>query len=454
MRRVVQVPSGAASAEERDHFVREVRHDDVGVAVLVEIPRIDSHATPRSAALAVRDPDNRTDLLERAVSSVAEEEVPHRVVRHDEIRPAVSVMIDRDDAECLSECGVDAGSVTHVFESVSRVPEEEIRGGRIRFGRAVDPVDPVRTALDVTLRAPLDIATEEEVETAVAIVVDERSTGRESGVGESPLRGHVFECAVAAIAVEVILPECGDDEVEPAVPVDVADRGAHSIEGVCEAARLGDVFETPPTEVSVERTGGPFVASCRFLSAGPRVRARCISARRGARDHPTADEVEIREAVPVVVEERSACPHRFRQEPFRRRGVHMDVVDPGPSRDVDERTVEASFLRRRLRHFVVASFASGQRRYEERHEDDGGDCLAHRGSRLRREATVRERGSRAVCEVSCRNPTSERIRVQEPSPSPQSCFLRKYERFRSSIPRSRAASRRTPPARSNAASRS
>jgi len=84
---------------------------------------------------------------------------------------------------------------------------------------------------------------DEEIEMAVAIVVDERGARAPQRIGEARLRRDVGERAVAAIVEERRGAEPGDEQVEEAVVVVVADGRAHAVDAQREPGTVGDVGE-------------------------------------------------------------------------------------------------------------------------------------------------------------------------------------------------------------------
>ncbi len=74
----------------------------------------------------------------------------------------------------------------------------------------------------------VDVVGDDEVELAVAVVVDEGAAGAPllAGACDSGLLGYLFEGAVALVVEETVLAVAGDVEVVEAVVVVVADAGS------------------------------------------------------------------------------------------------------------------------------------------------------------------------------------------------------------------------------------
>ena len=102
----------------------------------------------------------------------------------------------------------------------------------------------------------VDVAGNEEVETAVAVVI--APCGGAGPVAElnAGLLGNVRECAIVIVAIEAVLADVGDVNVGPAVVVEVGDGDACAPAFVCNACLRGDVRECAVVVVAKERGVG------------------------------------------------------------------------------------------------------------------------------------------------------------------------------------------------------
>ena len=112
----------------------------------------------------------------------------------------------------------------------------------------------------------VDIAGNEEVEPAVAVVVAPGGAGGPVAERDAGLFGNIGEGAVVVVVVEAVLAEVGDVEVGPAVVVVVADGHAEAPAVVGDAGFCGDVGEGA-VMVVVEERG---VGRRRFAGQGAR----------------------------------------------------------------------------------------------------------------------------------------------------------------------------------------
>ena len=102
--------------EQRHHLVREVADHETGASRVVVVGGVHAHAGPRHSRLAVGDPGDDADILERAVTPVAEQLIRLGVVRHEQVRRAVPVGVQHRDTEALRRRRRQAGRHRHVLE--------------------------------------------------------------------------------------------------------------------------------------------------------------------------------------------------------------------------------------------------------------------------------------------------------------------------------------------------
>ena len=87
----------------------------------------------------------------------------------------------------------------------------------------------VERAIKIALLRPLHVVGDDQIEFAVAVIVDPGGAGREFvRPPQSRRLGHVGESAVAVVVEEMALTERGDVEVVEAVVVVIADRDAEA----------------------------------------------------------------------------------------------------------------------------------------------------------------------------------------------------------------------------------
>src|SRR5271163_167616 len=115
----------------------------------------------------------------------------------------------------------------------------------------------VEAAEDVVLGGPLHVIADEEVEQAVAIVIEPECRGAESETAvESAGMGDIGERSLAGIAKEAILSDAGDENIRKAVVIVIADGGTHAVHFNIEAGATGDVGKSAVAIIAIEAERG------------------------------------------------------------------------------------------------------------------------------------------------------------------------------------------------------
>ncbi len=152
-----------------------------------------------------------------------------------DIGPAVVVVVERGDGEAVVAVGVlEAAGFADVFElSPAEVVVENVRragqaAGTAHDGDALPHAAEASAGLGSCREIEVDVVGDDEIEFAVAVVVDEGAAGAPffAGAGDSGLLGYLFEGAVALVVEEAVFAVAGDVEVVEAVVVVVADAGS------------------------------------------------------------------------------------------------------------------------------------------------------------------------------------------------------------------------------------
>ena len=275
------------------HLGREVADHQVGPARAVVVGGVGPHPRAGHPRVAERHPGQHPDVFERAVAAVLEELVGLRVVGHEEVRPAVVVEVEHDDAQRLRRGRAHAGGRRHVFEGrVAPVAIERAALPLIRLGRAVRLLVARQRAEQVGLGRPVHVVADEQVEMAVGVIVEPQGGGREAGVADPRRVGDVREGAVARAPEQAVGPQHGQIDVHVPVVVEVGGGPAQAVQGDVEPRAPGDVGERPVAVVAVQRG-----VRLRFAPPGPR----------GA-----VDEQQVLPPVAVGVEPQGARAERLR----------------------------------------------------------------------------------------------------------------------------------------------
>src|SRR3954471_23291193 len=308
-------------AVERVVFLGEVRHEQAETSAVIVVAKRDAHAPLLGTVLADCHAKRKRLLLEGAVLLIDVHEVGSGIVRDIQVGPPVVVVIEPGDAQSEVSAGIayarllgDVGEV-----AVPVIVKEEIGFTRETARPALHRNAAIFTRLVLaefgqSREVDLDVAADEEIELSIVIVVREAAAGRPSARADARTPGDVLERAVVAIVIEAVSPDTGDVHVLPAVAIHVGGADAHPPAGMCQPRLLGDVFEPAMTEIVVERA-----------ARGIRVA--------GSFDGQRVDEINIRQTVVVVVEQRDAAAHRFHDELLFGGGVMLER-DPRVFRDI------------------------------------------------------------------------------------------------------------------------
>jgi hypothetical protein len=225
-----------------------------------------------------------------------------RVVGHVEVRPAIVVEVERAHAEAVCPARLrDPRRVGDVLERpVSLVAVEDVLaagepGRSAGHGHALVAAE-AGVGCRRRLQVHVDVVRHEEVQPAVAVVVEEGAAGPPSRprVAQSRADGDVLERPVSAVVVEVVLSPVAHEQVHVPVVVVVARARALSPAALGEARLLRDVLERPIALVAVEVVRG-------------------LLARREPFERRPVNEKDVEPPVSVVVEEGDAAPRRLEQ---------------------------------------------------------------------------------------------------------------------------------------------
>src|SRR5690606_15620836 len=117
----------------RRRLAREVADHD-GETPFVRPRRVDPHPRERGAVPVGREARCEPQILERAVATIAEEEVRHGIVRDEDVGKPIAVDILDDDTERLAAKPGDAGELGDVLESPVALASKQKRRLRRKHG--------------------------------------------------------------------------------------------------------------------------------------------------------------------------------------------------------------------------------------------------------------------------------------------------------------------------------
>ena len=188
-----------------------------------------------------------------------------------------------------------AGGFGHVGEgAVAVVVVESVGQAIIEIGMAMEQsARPWIAACRLFFRIPRHVIDHEQVEPAVAIVI-EPAGGHGPGFAVNPSLGRdVFEGAVAAVAVENVAAHAGDEQIGMAVVIVIGGCHAHAVTLSRDPGLGGDILENAIAAIAVKPIPEARIG---FVEAGLR---RAVG------------EENIQQAIAIVVEQRDAAEHGF-----------------------------------------------------------------------------------------------------------------------------------------------
>jgi hypothetical protein len=294
------------------------------------------------------------------------QEIRRGVVGHEDVRPAVVVVVTDHDAEPVAAPVEHAGLAADVGEGAVAVVAVEHRPQRREVERvAVDAELLAGVAAEhLVVHARVHVVDDEEVHVTVAIDVRPGAarTERRRPAGACRAR-HVGERLAPVVVEEHVRSDVGDVDVDPAVVVVVGGAAAHAVAGMRQAGGRRHVLERAVAAI-VEQ---------------PVARAP----RHGLIDERAAvHEQRVLPAVVVVVEEQPAAAHDFVEVTRRTGAAHVREVQAGRHGDV----LELRRSRRRCRGALARR--RGERRQARRRQ---ARSESHRSAPARRSASWRAR---------------------------------------------------------------
>ncbi len=282
--------------QQRRGVVGEVGLEDVEAAVAVVVGHRRAHSRLRAAVFIERSAGYHGHVGEGSVAVVVVQNARRTVARDEDVGPAVVVVVERGDAERIVAAGlVDVGFRGDIFEgAVAAIVVKNVFRGRqsSRPAHHRRALPHARWALARSGRGreiEVNIVCDDEIEFAVAIVVNESATRapRLSRSAHACLVRHIGEDAVIVV-IEMVLAVVSDVEIFPAIVIVVADADALSPAARGQARFRGDIGERAIVIVVVEMIRRAVAGFRRFQGC-------------------TVDDEDVRPAIIVVIEDGDAC---------------------------------------------------------------------------------------------------------------------------------------------------
>ena len=298
--------------------------EDIHVAITVVIAHGDSHARHFLAVGAERHAGGDANLLKRAIVPVPVQVIWIRVVADEQIRPAIVVEILKYSLEAEVQALVrHPGLHSDIRErAVAIIAIERVGSAFVADGSAgVDLHPAVIAGLQFGIGGiEIEIAGNEQVQVAVAIVIAESRTGMpDIAAADMCLFRDVDEGAVAPVLVQNIATEIGDEQVGEAVIVVIRGDAAKTPATAGDAGLERHVRERAVTVIAIKMVGG----SLGFFALQ-------------IRKSGTVDQIQVHPAVVVVVDPADARAVHLKHVVLVRSARDNDAADSGLSGNILE----------------------------------------------------------------------------------------------------------------------
>ncbi len=274
--------------------------DDVGIAVVIDVAKVRAHARDERGILSESDVGLESNLFE-LVSEIVKEESVLGVIGDEEIGLAVEIVVRHPHAHAFADMIPNTPLFRNILECAVALVEKELVGQALVIARMAVLRNSLNDALGNIRIGPLQIVDDEQIEQSVVIHVDPDGGNRpqRAVLGIIPLveagfLRHIGEGAVAIVVIKRVAVNAGDEDVRMSIVVVVADGNA-DIEscpfqpGLFCHVRERAVAVVAEEAVEVLRRG--FLQRCDVGAVG---------------------EEDIGAAIAVVVEDRDAAGHGFR----------------------------------------------------------------------------------------------------------------------------------------------
>src|SRR5439155_1227655 len=179
-------------------------NDEVGQAIVVKVAEVNPHARNRFPVVRQARAGGQSGLLESSVTAIAKEEIGYAVVRDEDVRKTVSVVIREGGAHAFPDEPPDAGLGGDVFKrSISAIVIERVRQSPVRAWSTVDAKFSRRVAAGrIEAGGPSDVVNDEQIQKTVIVIIKPTSAhcpamALNAGAGRS-----IRECLVAVVAIQ------------------------------------------------------------------------------------------------------------------------------------------------------------------------------------------------------------------------------------------------------------
>ena len=284
----------------RKRLALECDVDDVGIAIVIDVAKICSHARDEGGIFSESDVSLECHFFE-FVAEVVEQKSVLRVIGHEEIRLAIEIVVGHSDAHAFADMIANAPFTGNIFESAVALVEKKLIGKTLVVARMAVFGHTLDHALGNIRVSPLQIVDDEQIEQAIVVDVDPHGGNRPQwsvlrigALVEACLYGDIGKSAVAVVVVQGVAMDSGDEDVRMAIVVVVANGYTDVKSRSLESCLFGDVGESAITVIAKETV---VILRRSFLQGG---------------NVGAIGEEDVGAAVTVVVEDCDTSGHGFR----------------------------------------------------------------------------------------------------------------------------------------------
>ena len=296
--------------------------EDVGTAVVIDIAKVDTHGGKGAPIIVDGDSGGQSHFPEAALAFVVEEEIGLGVVGDQDIDAAIAIVIGKCHAHALADVTADSRGFGDVSEgAVSVVVIEGVGEAGVVVGMTMEQSAGAGIAAGgLGLRVPHHVVHHEQVEAAIAVGIEPSRRHRPGLTVDACLHRHIFEGAIAAIAIQNVTAHSRHEQIGMTVVIVVGGGDSHAITIAGQAGPSCHIFEHAISAIAVEAIP---VTGVILGEAGL---GRAVG------------QEDVEQTVAIVVEEGDAAGHGFDLVLFTgNRAAAENEVHAGTAADLFER---------------------------------------------------------------------------------------------------------------------
>src|SRR5439155_4154410 len=231
--------------------------EEIEPAVIVVVAQGNAHSSHHASTSGQTHPGDRSNLIELAVALVVVKKRVQSIVGHEQIGPAVVVVVSRPHGKILALRIVDSHGLRYVCESAIAVVVVENVGSTFVSGRGTTRAHAANDAVPRTIRPYVDVAPNVEIEPAVAVVIKKSGAGMkerpEFRSRHAGLVGNICERTVAVVVIENVSTVLSDVKIGKSVVVVITPNATEAVARAGNSRCFGNICEGAIPIVSIKR---------------------------------------------------------------------------------------------------------------------------------------------------------------------------------------------------------